>query len=163
MTSQVATSAPLPVLAYSPLANEPHQQPFFPQITRKPSSSGNLPPFIKPLPARIGPDEVAYLELKGALALPNTLLRNQLLQAFVEFVYPYMPLLKLNEFLSTVDAADGSRGKISLILFQAVMFAGSAFADMRDLRVAGYLTRKEARKDFFQKTRVCCWVSRLAR
>jgi hypothetical protein len=77
-----------------------------------------------------------------------------MLRAYVEFVHPYMPLLDLHDFLSMVDRRDGSKGQVSLILFQAVMFAGSAFVDMEHLRTAGYHTRKEARKDFFQKTRV---------
>ena len=65
-----------------------------------------------------------------------------------------MPLLDLHEFVTILDRTDGNLGKISLILFQAVMFAGSAFADMRHLRLARYVTRKEARRDFFQRTRV---------
>lgn len=77
-----------------------------------------------------------------------------MLRAYVEFVHPYMPLLDLHDFLTIIDRPDGSNGKVSLILFQAVMFAGSAFIDMQHLRTAGYATRKEARKDFFQKTRV---------
>jgi hypothetical protein len=77
-----------------------------------------------------------------------------MLRAYVEFVHPYMPLLDLHDFLTMVDRRDGSKGKVSLILFQAVMFAGSAFVDMEHLRTAGYATRKDARKDFFQRTRV---------
>lgn len=120
----------------------------------KTPSAASLPPFIKPLPAKIGSDEIAYLSMKGALSPPATILRNELLKAYIDFVHPYMPLLDLNDFLPIVDATDGSAGTVSLILFQAVMFAGSAFVDMHDLRMAGYMTRKEARKDFFQKTRV---------
>jgi len=115
-----------------------------------------LPRFIKPLPAKIGPDEIAYLEKKGALSVPKGNLRGEMLRAYVEFVHPYMPLLDLHDFLSMIDKRDGSKGKVSLILFQAVMFAGSAFVDMEYLRTAGYATRKDARKDFFQKTRVSC-------
>ncbi|KAF2796166.1 cutinase transcription factor 1 alpha [Melanomma pulvis-pyrius CBS 109.77] len=114
----------------------------------------DLPLFIKPLPPRIGPDEVSYLEKKGALTIPKTTLRNEMLRAYVEFVHPYMPLLDLHDFLTVIDQPDGSLGKVSLILFQAVMFAGSAFVGMHHLRAAGYVSRKEARKDFFQKTRV---------
>jgi hypothetical protein len=88
------------------------------------------------------------------LTVPKGTLRSQMLRAYVEFVHPYMPLLDLHDFLSVIDKPDGSNGKVSLILFQAVMFAGSAFVDMQYLRTAGYATRKEARKDFFQKTRV---------
>lgn len=118
------------------------------------SHSGELPRYIKPLPAKIGPEEIAYLERKGALTVPKGTLRSEMLRAYIEFVHPYMPLLDLHDFLTMVDKPDGSNGKVSLILFQAVMFAGSAFIDMQYLRTAGYATRKEARKDFFQKTRV---------
>lgn len=114
----------------------------------------DLPLYIKPLPSRIGPDEISYLEKKGALTLPQGTLRSEMLRAYVEFVHPYMPLLDLCDFLTIIDRPDGSLGKVSLILFQAVMFAGSAFVDMRHLRTAGYVTRKEARKDFFMKTRL---------
>lgn len=115
---------------------------------------GDLPRFIKPLPSKIGPDEISYLEKKGALTTPKGNLRSEMLRAYIEFVHPYMPLLDLHDFLAVIDKPDGSNGKVSLILFQAVMFAGSAFIDMHHLRTAGYATRKEARKDFFQKTRV---------
>ncbi|KAF2266953.1 cutinase transcription factor 1 alpha [Lojkania enalia] len=117
-------------------------------------SAADLPLYIKPLPSRIGPDEVSYLEKKGALTIPKLPLRNEMLRAYVEFVHPYMPLIDLHDFLMVIDRADGSLGKVSLILFQAVMFAGSAFVDMHHLCAAGYVTRKEARKDFFQKTRL---------
>ncbi|KAF2735243.1 hypothetical protein EJ04DRAFT_492095 [Polyplosphaeria fusca] len=116
--------------------------------------AADLPLYIKPLPPRIGPDEISYLEKKGALAIPKATLRGEMLRAYVEYVHPYMPLLDLYDFLMVIDRSDGSLGRVSLILFQAVMFAGSAFVDMRHLRAAGYVTRKEARKDFFQKTRL---------
>jgi hypothetical protein len=132
--------------------------PFFANMAPR-FNVADLPLFIKPLPAKIGPDEVAYLEKKGALSLPKASLRSEMLRVYVEYVHPYMPLLDLHDFLMMIDRPDGSLGKVSLILFQAVMFAGSVFVDMRHLRAAGYATRKEARKDFFQKTRVsemCC-------
>lgn len=116
--------------------------------------SVELPRFIKPLPSKIGPEEIEYLGKKGALSVPKGLLRSEMLRVYIEFVHPYMPLLDLHDFLMAIDQPDGSKGKVSLILFQAVMFAGSAFVDMQHLYAAGYTTRKEARRDFFQKTRV---------
>lgn len=142
----------MPVLPFTPFSNDGRAQ-FFGNMAPK-FASADLPLFIKPLPAKIGPDEVSYLEKKGALTLPKSTLRSEMLRAYVEFVHPYMPLLDLHDFLMIIDRPDGSLGKVSLILFQAVMFAGSAFVDMQFLRAAGYATRKEARKDFFQKTRV---------
>ncbi|KAJ4354443.1 uncharacterized protein N0V89_006180 [Didymosphaeria variabile] len=142
----------MPVLPFTPFAGDSQRSVF--GYTAPKLGVGDLPLFIKPLPAKIGPDEVAYLEKKGALTVPTGTLRSEMLRAYIEFVHPYMPLLELREFLMTIDQADGSLGKVSLILYQAVMFAGSAFIDMHYLRAAGYATRKEARKDFFQKTRI---------
>jgi hypothetical protein len=141
----------LPTLPFTPFGE--NRAPFFGSVQQK-SPSGDLPRFIKPLPSKIGPDEISYLEKKGALTVPKGILRSEMLRAYIEFVHPYMPLLDLNDFLTVIDKSDGSNGKVSLILFQAVMFAGSAFIDMQSLYNAGYATRKEARKDFFQKTRV---------
>ncbi|CAO2650742.1 Nn.00g020340.m01.CDS01 [Neocucurbitaria sp. VM-36] len=141
-----------PTLPFTPFSND-NRTSFFSSLPQK-STSAELPRFIKPLPAKIGPEEICYLEKKGALTVPKGILRSEMLRAYVEFVHPYMPLLDLHDFLTVIDRPDGSKGKVSLILFQAVMFAGSAFVDMQHLRTAGYATRKEARKDFFQKTRI---------
>ncbi|KAH7414369.1 fungal-specific transcription factor domain-containing protein [Phaeosphaeria sp. MPI-PUGE-AT-0046c] len=141
----------LPTLPFTPFGDS--RASFFGNMRQK-SPSGDLPRFIKPLPSKIGPEEVSYLEKKGALSVPRGTLRSEMLRAYIEFVHPYMPLLDLHDFLSVIDKSDGSNGKVSLILFQAVMFAGSAFVDMQYLQTAGYATRKEARKDFFQKTRI---------
>jgi hypothetical protein len=117
-------------------------------------NSGPLPPFIKPLPQRMTADDIQYLWKKGALTIPDIAFRNALLQAYVEYVYPYMPLIELHDFLRIMDRNDGETGKISLVLFQAVMFAGTAFVDKAYLTAAGYATRKAARKAFYQKARV---------
>lgn len=148
----MAPVSPYPMMHHSPISTESLANGFFPHS--RVSSLANIPHYIKPLPARIGPDETAYLEKKGALTIPAVTLRNQLLKAYIEFVHPYMPLIDLYEFVTMVESGNGVLGRISLILFQSVMFAGCAFVDMQHLHNAGYLTRKEARKDFFQKTRV---------
>ncbi|KAI9881264.1 MAG: hypothetical protein M1830_005550 [Pleopsidium flavum] len=129
-------------------------QLFNPYLLPKQRAIAPLPDYIKPLPARITTDDIEYLEKKGALSIPGLVLRNELLRAYVEYVHGYMPLLELREFLDALDSNDGSAKRISLLLFQAVMFAGTAFVDMKHLRRAGYSTRKEARKTFFLKARL---------
>ncbi|KAE9979715.1 hypothetical protein BLS_009528 [Venturia inaequalis] len=145
-------ASPYPMMHHSPMSTESLANSFF--ASSRVSSLANIPHYIKPLPARIGPDEAAYLEKKGALTIPGVTLRNELLKSYIEFVHPYMPLIDLYEFAMIVESGNGMLGRISLILFQSVMFAGCAFVDMQHLHNAGYLTRKEARRDFFQKTRL---------
>lgn len=112
-----------------------------------------LPAFIRPLPTTFGPDDLAYLGKKGALTLPPPALRAALLRCFVENIHPYMPLLDIHELIHTVDNNDATSA-VSLLLFQAIMFAGVASVDMAYLQTAGYTNRRAARRDFFQKTRV---------
>lgn len=144
------TPPPYPILQPSPLADNP----FFSRF----SSVPDIPKFIKPLPPRIGFDELQYLARKGALTLPHDELRNELIRAYIEFVHPFMPVVDLCDFVKIVDSGSAQFGRISLILYQAVMFSGAAFIDLQYLYAAGYHSRKHARRDFFQRTRVSCLV-----
>ncbi|GAB7350829.1 hypothetical protein MBLNU459_g1362t1 [Dothideomycetes sp. NU459] len=125
----------------------------------------SLPAFIKPLPSRYTPDDIGYLAKKGALTIPSPPLRNALLSCFVEFVHPYMPLLDVHELVLSIDSNDG-KNPISLLLFQAIMFASIASVNIKFLKAAGYVTRRDARRDFFQKTRLLydfdCEVDRIS-
>ncbi|KAK8135845.1 fungal-specific transcription factor domain-containing protein [Apiospora sp. TS-2023a] len=120
----------------------------------EPDASSQLPGFIRPLPSKIAPEDVNYLHMKGALTLPSPSLQNALLRAYVEYVHPYMPLMELHDFLAAINSTDGLYGQISLFLYHAVMFASTAYVDVKYLKEAGYSSRKAARKAFFQKTRL---------
>ncbi|OQU95412.1 Fungal specific transcription factor domain-containing protein [Cladophialophora immunda] len=112
-----------------------------------------LPAYINPLPSRFGHDDIIYLQNKGALSIPDEELRNELLRNYAEYMHPFMPLLDVHKFVRIITQNDGSQS-VSLLLFQAVMFAGVATVDMRLLRSAGYSTRREARRALFEKTRL---------
>lgn len=114
-----------------------------------------LPAYIEPLSQRIESEDVQYLWRNGAFSIPDIPLRNELLRHYVEFVHPYMPLIDPHDFLQIIDQGNGENGKISLILFQAVMFAGAAFVDRSCLEAAGYAARRAARKSYYQKVKVC--------
>lgn len=115
--------------------------------------SNQLPNYIRRLPQRLQTEDLNYLQAKGALTIPDRALRDELLKAYIHYVHPYMPLLDLEEFLQILARNDGTH-HVSLLLFQAVMFAGTAFVDMEALRNAGYNNRKSARKVFFQRARL---------
>lgn len=113
----------------------------------------SLPPYIQPFPSRIGPDELDFSMKKGAHIIPDLKLRNELLRNYVEFVHPSLPVLDLNDLLLSVEL-NGRGARVSLLLFQAVMFVASAFVDEKYLLEADLPDRKEARKLFFQKIKV---------
>ncbi|OAL36594.1 hypothetical protein AYO20_04210 [Fonsecaea nubica] len=112
-----------------------------------------LPAFIRPLPARFGQDDITYLQNKGALTIPPLELRDELLRNYAEYMHPLMPLLDFHKLVRIVDQNDGVH-TVSLLLFQAVMFTGVATVDMRLLEAAGYRSRREARRAFYEKARL---------
>lgn len=124
-------------------------------MSMAPMPSNKLPDYLKPAPAHISFIDMSYLFDTGALYIPTTPARNALLRAYLEFVHPCMPLIEAYEFLQIIEDGTGENGKLSLLLFQSVMFAGTAFVGMEVLRSMGYSNRMAARKAFFQKARVC--------
>lgn len=112
----------------------------------------DLPNYIGRPPHSLKSADLEYLSQCGALSVPNDELRDQLLRSVVLYVYPFLPVLDLQDFLDGVDGKCGC--KISLILFQAVMFAGTAFVDLQYLLNEGFENRIAARAHFAQKIKV---------
>lgn len=125
-----------------------------PSIPPPPLLKHQLPEYLKPLPQRMTSVDIDYLFAKGALSLPDIAIRNALLRSYMDYVHPYMPLINANEILQIIDDGTGASGTMSLLLFQSIMFAGTAFVDMDMLKLMGFTNRKAARKAFFQKARV---------
>lgn len=115
-------------------------------------SVANLPVYIRPASRELSADDLELLYRRGALSIPEDELRDQLLRAFILYVYPFLPVVDLREFLSAVEGNGSTR--ISLLLFQAVMFAGTAFVDLQFLIMAGFADRRAARLHFYNKVKV---------
>ncbi len=116
-----------------------------------------LPPFLKPLPGhpRISPVDLEYWTKKGALTLPSPKLEKAILRAYMEYFHPFMPLLGLHDFLTAVSNKHMALGNgLSLLLYQAVMFAGVTFVDEGLLREYGWKSTRDARRDFYTKVKV---------
>lgn len=113
-----------------------------------------LPQFIQRLPENVPEEDMEYLEIKGAFRVPDTIFRHELLKAFVENVYPFLPVLDLESFLLPIVSNDGAQ-PVSLLLFHAVMFSATAFVELKHIHNAGYETRKELREAYYRRVRVC--------
>lgn len=114
-----------------------------------------LPGYLAPLPTHMDLEDADYLRRKGALSVPEPVLRDALIRSYIEYIHPTLPVLDLHDFVKSISAPASCNKKLSLLLFQAVMFAGISWIDIRLLRKLGFLTRKSARKSLFHKVRVC--------
>lgn len=107
-----------------------------------------LPAFVKPINQDIPQSALSYLAAEGAFWLPEGKLRQALVDACFEFVTPYMPSLDRSEILGHVDvsvdhASDPPCQKtVGILLFQAILFAGSAVILHQNLSAWTKLTMK---------------------
>ncbi|KAJ9614614.1 hypothetical protein H2200_002751 [Cladophialophora chaetospira] len=115
--------------------------------------AGSEPPgWISPLRTGLDEDMLWLLRKKKALSVPPQPLRDHLLRAYVQYVHPFLPLLDLEDLMQAFEMKGEAR--ISLVLFQAIMFAGTAFVDMVHLESEGFRTHKEARRAYYERVRL---------
>ncbi|KEF52520.1 uncharacterized protein A1O9_11362 [Exophiala aquamarina CBS 119918] len=100
------------------------------------------------------PEDLECLTKKGALTVPAPDLRDACLRSFFQHVQPCFPILDLKSVQACVNESGPNSGKLSLLLFQAMMFVGSTWVDIRFLRKLGFLTRHAARKALHRKVRL---------
>ncbi len=131
----------------------PHLADAEPSLHEHEGRQTQLPSYIAPLPPDLDPDIIQFLHRKGALSLPTPTMRDELMRVYVCYVHPFLPLLDLGAFIKAV-ASEDETCKISLILFQAVMFAGASFVDMSCLESEGFQDRKQACRALFRRLRV---------
>jgi hypothetical protein len=106
------------------------------------------------IPLDTCPGDLAYLAAKGALSIPSPNLQNELLNSFTKYIYPQVPVIDMHNLREIIHYSDGDAGKINLLLFQAIMFAGIRYVDSSLLMSEGYSSRKAAEEAFYQKLRV---------
>ena len=123
-------------------------------LTVRLSTAASLPLYIQALPATLGPEELVYLAWKDAFTLPSRHFLSVCLCRYIEFVHPVLPLLNLNDALVSIDDETGASGKISIILFLAIIYAALPFTEIEHVRAAGYSSKLEARTVFYKKVKV---------
>ena len=118
-------------------------------------------PHLESSPSDLSSEDLEYLRRKGALNLPSRQLLQGLLDAFVSYVYPFLPILDLQDFLQTLQQdlsqdqpALRPGSKTSLIVIQGVLFSATGFVDQSLLQQEGFTSRKQAREHYFRKVKL---------
>lgn len=112
----------------------------------------SLPTFIARPERELRLEELRFLRDSAALTIPHSGLRDQLLLSFVLYVDPHLPVVDIQALLDSIEGR--SKHPVSLLLFQAVMFAGSHFVSMNFLEEAGFETRVAAKAYYFRQIKV---------
>lgn len=122
-----------------------------PQTSRPPKPP--LPPFIMPLSNLVLSEDLAFLAQKGALTVPEPDLQMEILRGYLFSVHPNQPMLDFKQFVSAI-LNNSEENQISLLLFQAVMFAGLHGLPLHVIHRLGFESTKQAREVFFNRARL---------
>lgn len=74
------------------------------------------------------------------------------LETYFEWAHSQVPVLDLDVFSYTISE-DGGENSVSLLLYNAVMFAASVFVDFAYLHNEGYTSREAAREVLFRQAK----------
>lgn len=120
-----------------------------------------LPPYLKSPSSRLQQDDIDFLVRKGAFDILDHLTAQECFKAYIRHVHPHVPFLDLDPFSATIfncsphgQGRNHKREKLSLLLYQAFMFSGAFFVDLKYLYAAGFLSRRSALDTLFQRARV---------
>ena len=114
-----------------------------------------LPLFIKPISKVLDSDNLDFLHKKGALQIPPRKLRDEIINCYLQYVHPQLPVLNgspLREIAQ--DSSSMKTGPMSILLFQAAMFSAVHFIDIDSIRKAGFERALDIRRAFYAKARV---------
>lgn len=139
-----------------------------------PFDDGTISQYIWPMaprsesgyPSQISDVDIEYLTRRNAFLLPPKHVQVAMLQAYIDYVHPFMPVLDLDHFnlfednetaLGTISLASTQ----SLLVLQSVMFSGSAFIKLEDIRISGYDSPKAYRNELYNRAKVSSFADRL--
>jgi hypothetical protein len=112
----------------------------------------NLPAYITPLPITFDLDDLQVLVQRNALAFPPTDIANDMIRSFMCYVYPLLPILRLDDFLAAMDGVPGKT--ISPLLFQAVLLAGAVFTDFSHSQHPSFQQSKDVQRLLFGRVKL---------
>lgn len=92
------------------------------------------------------------LLINGACIIPETEIRDHLLDSYVNHAYWDMPLVDVNRLYICV-CTNTEDNQLSLLLFQAVMFAGICSTDYLQPSQLGFATMREVREVFYNRVK----------
>ncbi|KAI1620065.1 hypothetical protein EDD37DRAFT_613324 [Exophiala viscosa] len=100
-------------------------------------------------------NDLDYLIRRKALSLPCSHIRDELFANFLRYVYPLTPFLDIDDFYTrNMDGESMRPVDGSLLLTQAILYAGSQFTDLSTFQELGFDTRREACQHFRENVRV---------
>ncbi|KAL6872164.1 N-terminal binuclear Zn cluster-containing/DNA binding domain-containing protein [Trichoderma novae-zelandiae] len=110
-------------------------------------------PFIRrPDLAHVSALDIRFMQLNGCFDLPPIPILNEFVRIYFLHVHPIIPLLEEGEFWDSYSCTNGE--KISLLVFQAMIFAACAFIPGAIAEATGFDCPRAATAAFYKKAKI---------
>ena len=113
-----------------------------------------LPKYASPLAPLVSQEDCRTLHKEKAFEVPCVEIMDQLLRNYIQYVYPVLPILNLGELLVVIHPGYTGTKRVSLLLFQALMFSATVFQTRASIEIEGFRSRREARKTRFERAKL---------
>ncbi|KAF3072961.1 hypothetical protein CFAM422_005016 [Trichoderma lentiforme] len=124
-----------------------------PSINKIGSSSHDTLPFIRrPELGHLSELDIKYMQLNGCFDLPPMPILNEFVRMYFLHVHPIVPLIEEGDFWDSFSCANGE--KISLLVFQAMIFAACAFIPGAIAEATGFDCPRSATAAFYKKAKI---------
>ncbi|KAK1969265.1 fungal-specific transcription factor domain-containing protein [Colletotrichum sublineola] len=105
----------------------------------------------------IPPQDVNYLELQGCLRVPMRTILDEFVQHYFLHVHPLFPMVNEGDFWDmycTNPYNHVSTDKLSLLVFQAMLFSSCNFVSRETIKTLGFATIRAARAAFYRRAKL---------
>ncbi|KAL4964936.1 Zn(II)2Cys6 transcription factor [Aspergillus stella-maris] len=97
-------------------------------------------------------EDIAFLASKGCLSIPEKSVLDEFVRQYFLQVHPSSPVIDEAEFWR-VYRNPGTGKKISLFVFQAILFAGSPYISTETIRKCGWTDKRNARNTLYKRVK----------
>ncbi|KAK1237215.1 hypothetical protein MKX07_006094 [Trichoderma sp. CBMAI-0711] len=110
-------------------------------------------PFIRPPDLmHVSALDIRFMQLNGCFDLPSMPILNEFIRIYFLHVHPIIPLLDEGDFWDSYSCANEKR--ISLLVFQAIIFAACAFIPGAIAEATGFDCPRAATAAFYKKAKI---------
>ncbi|KAJ5807958.1 hypothetical protein N7474_009227 [Penicillium riverlandense] len=99
------------------------------------------------------PEDMQYLASKSSLTLPDQDAIDEFVHQYFRHIHPTVPVLDEGEFWR-IYQGDPEPERLSIFVFQAVLFASCPFVSLETLYRCGFNDKRDARNKLYNRTKL---------
>lgn len=106
--------------------------------------------------AALDPEDVAFLNAKGCLEVPEPALLDDFVRQYFQHIHPCTPVIDEAVFwkLYRQEPEDPQAPKVSLLFFQALLFASSPYISLETAQGCGFEDNRAAWNALYRRAKV---------